>query len=325
MKTLFIIVILLFPTAARAQVAPAGNDELKGAKPVADDEADEKPEGDNPWGLTFKQKAAAGNQDYRMSDTSLDVDMPHDLDLNADVNVYKNSTSSMTPTVTFGAGWAPGRLNLTGSYAITTLANDYEADAVDLAVSWKTDSREFRTLFGFDFTETYHRNYIYIPRANPKLPEIKNQQDLNQKSPTISVSQRFFDDLDAKVSLSRSAYSRNILAYTTALNRTKTPAQRAFGRADGNLLGVVDGFPDWSAKFGLNYGFDAVPLTLRSTYEDIHLENTAQGTDQTSDSFTYAADYDVVKWLTLTAEYDHTRQTSQPDSDVYAGRLTLSF
>ena len=84
-------------------------------------------------------------------------------------------------------------------------------------------------------------------------------------------------------------------------------------------------FADWSDKFGLSYDFDFIPLTVRGTYQTIHLEDTAQGLHVTADVFTYAADYDVKKWLTLTAEYDHTRQTSQPLSDEYAGQLALRF
>jgi predicted porin len=109
------------------------------------------------------------------------------------------------------------------------------------------------------------------------------------------------------------------------LNRTKTAGQRAFGREDSNLTGLIDGFPNWSAKFGLNYDFNAIPLTLRATYQNIHLEDTAQGTDSTADVTTYASDYDVKKWLTLTAEYDHTRQTSQTTTDEYIAQASLRF
>ena len=37
----------------------------------------------------------------------------------------------------------------------------------------------------------------------------------------------------------------------------------------------------------------------------------------TADVTTYAADYDVKKWFTMSAEYDHTRQTSQTINDAY--------
>jgi len=32
---------------------------------------------------------------------------------------------------------------------------------------------------------------------------------------------------------------------------------------------------------------------------------------------TYAVDYDLKKWFTLSTEYDHTRQTSQTTTDNY--------
>jgi hypothetical protein len=334
MKTALFAFALLLPSAARAQPAPAqdassDDGSSEGAKDrgssTEDDDSGKRPSGGKEWGLTFKQKAAAGNQGYRQSDTSLDLDMPYGLDLNADLDVYKNSTSSATPTVTLGGGWTQGLVSYTGTYAITTLANNYQAVAADVGVSVKTDVEDFRTILSIDVSDTHHRNYTYIPKANPKLPEDKNEQDITQLTPTASLTQKLFGSLDAKVTLSQNVYNRDLLAYTTALNRTKTPAQRAFGRADSNLLGVVTGFPNWSAKYGLNYDFDAIPLTLRGTYENIHLEDTAQGTNVTADAETYAADYDVVKWLTISANYDHTRQTSQPDSDVYGLRVALSF
>lgn len=45
----------------------------------------------------------------------------------------------------------------------------------------------------------------------------------------------------------------------------------------------------------------------------------------TADAFTYAADYDVKKWVTLTAEYDHTSQTSQTTTDEYGAQLALRY
>ena len=310
-----------------APKAPASIAQKKeGAAPVADDEdVAPRPSNNKPWGLTFKQKGSFGNQDYRMSDTSLDLEMPYGLDLNADLNVYSNSTSSTTPTVTFGAGWTNGMSAYTGSYAITTLANNYQATMLDLGVSIRTDSENFRTLLSVDGSETHHRNFIYIPHPVTHLPATRNQQDLSQRTVTGSVSQRIFGNLDAKISLAQSTYNRDLLSYTNALNRTKTAGQRAFGREDGNLTGLIAGFADWSVKFGLSYDFDAIPLTLRGTYQTIHLEDTAQGTNTSADVFAYAADFDVKKWLTLTAEYDHTRQTSQPVTDEYAGQLALRF
>ena len=310
-----------------APKAPLSIAEKKaGAAPVAEDEdVAPRPSNQKPWGLTFKQKGAFGNQGFRMSDTSLDLEMPYGLDLNADLNVYSNSTSSTTPTVTFGGSWTNGMTAYNGSYAITTLANNYQANEVDLGASIRTDSEDFRTLLSVDGSETHHRNYIYIPHPVTHAPAAKNEQDLSQRTVTGSVSQRIFGSLDAKIALSQSTYNRDLLSYTNALNRTRTAGQRAFGREDGSLTGLIDGFADWSAKFGLSYDFDAIPLTLRGTYQTIHLEDTAQGTHTTADVFTYAADYDVKKWFTLTAEYDHTRQTSQPTTDEYAGQLALRF
>ncbi|MFI5350675.1 MAG: hypothetical protein ACHQ2Z_14105 [Elusimicrobiota bacterium] len=310
-----------------APKAPTSVAEKKtGASPVADDEdVAPRPSDKKAWGLTFKQKGSFGNQQYRMSDTSLDLEMPYGLDLNADLNVYSNSTSSMTPTVTFGAGWTNGMSAYTASYAITTLANNYEADSLDVGVSIRTDSEDFRTLLSVDGSETHHRNYIYIPHPITHAPDTRNQQDLSQRTVTGSVSQRIFGNFDAKITLAQSVYNRDLLAYTNALNRTKTAGQRAFGREDSSLTGLIDGFANWSVKFGLSYDVDAIPLTLRGTYQTIHLEDTAQGTGTSADVFTYAADYDLKKWLTLTGEYDHTRQTSQPTTDEYGGQVALRF
>ena len=313
---------LLAASSARAddpapKAPPSIAEKKEGAAPVAEGEdAAPRPPDEKAWGLTFKQKGMIGNQAYRMSDTYLGLEMPYGLDLNADLNAYSNSTSSTSPTVTLGAGWTNGLTAYTATYAITTLANDYEATAIDAGVSVRTDSEDFRTLLAVDVNETHHRNFLRFPKRT-------DEQDLSQRSPSASLSQRLFANLDAKVTLSQSSYNKDLLAYTKALNTKK--AQRAFGRYDSNLTGLIDGFPDWSAKFGLAYDFDAVPLTLRGSYQNIHLEDTAQGTGTTADAFTYAADYDLKKWLTLTAEYDHTRQTSQPTTDAYGAQLALRF
>ncbi len=284
--------------------------EQKGATPVADDDAAPRPEDGGNWGATLKQKAFWGNQSYRMSDTYLDVAAPGGLDFSADFNDYSNATSSASPTITFGAGWTAGQVAYTGTYAITTLANDYEATALDVGISVKTDSQDFRTLFAADVNSTKHRNFLYFPKFS-------DEQDLTQVSPTGSISQRLYGNLDAKATVSESTYNRNILAYTTGLSRNKTKGQRAFSSEAGSLTGLIDGFPDWSLKFGLTYDVDPVPLTLRATYQYIRLEDTAQGTNTTADVSTYAADYDVRKWATISFEYDHTRQTSQVTTDNY--------
>jgi predicted porin len=90
-------------------------------------------------------------------------------------------------------------------------------------------------------------------------------------------------------------------------------------------MGLIAGFPDWSAKFGLDYEFDALPLTLHASYETIHLVTMAQVSNATADATAYSADYAVRKWATVSAEYDHTRQTSQAANDDYALRLALRF
>lgn len=326
---LWMALALLAAGAARAGENPAPKtppsivQKKAGAAPVAEEEDVPRPANEKPWGFTFKQKGMFGNQDYRMSDTSLDLEMPYGLDLNAEFDAFSNSTSSTTPTVTFGGGWTSGMAAYTGTYAITTLANNYQATAVDVGVSVRTDSEDFRTLLSVDVNETHHRNYIYLPRGNK--PAFKNEQDLSQRTPTASLSQRLFGNFDAKITLSQSTYNRDLLAYTNALNRTKTAGQRAFGREDGSLTGLIDGFADWSDKFGLTYDFDAIPLTLRGSYQNIHLEDTAQGTNVTADVLVYAADYDVKRWVTVSAEYDHTRQTSQPTTDEYGAQLALRY
>ena len=128
--SLLTALLLLTAPFARADVDPAPKtpasvvEKPEGAAPVAADaeEGAPRPPNEKPWGLTFKQKGMFGNQDYRMSDTYVDLEMPYGLDLNADLNVFSNSTSSTTPTVTFGGGWTSGMVAYTGTYALTTLA-----------------------------------------------------------------------------------------------------------------------------------------------------------------------------------------------------------
>jgi hypothetical protein len=306
---------------------PTDGSAPKGATSVAsdDDTASPRPEGDMSWGVTLKQRGMLGNLGYWMTDTSLDIAAPYGVDLNADLNDFGNSTSSASPTVTMGAGWTNGISAYTASYAVTTLANNYQANALDLGVSVKMDSLNFRTLLSLDVNETHHRNYAYIGHPVTHAPARKDEEDLSECTPTASLSQRLFGNFDAKITLAQSIYNQNIVTYTNTLGRTKTAGQRAFAREDSDLTGLIVGFPDWSAKFGVNYDFDAVPLTLRGTYENIALEDTGQGTNTTAAVMTYAADYDVKKWATLTASYEHTRQTSQPQTDEYGAQLTLRY
>ena len=311
------VMLLLVAGAARAQAdRPAAADSQ--AKPGSRDAVDNqsaRPDEGKSWGLTFKQKAMTGSEGYRYSDSYLDVELPQGLDFNLDLSAYKTDTSSMSPTLTAGAGWVNGNVTFTGFYAYTMLANDYEARAVDLGVSVRNESKDFRTTLAVDVNVTHHYNYLRFPRFT-------NTQETTQRTPTASLTQRFFWNWSASVALSESAYNKDILAYTRSLNARRF---RAIGKYDSNLTGLISGFPDWTVKAGLGYDFDDLPLTLRGTYESVKLEDTAQGTNSTADAQTYAVDYDFAQWLTVTAEYDHYRQTSQASTDQFGGRVALRY
>ncbi len=291
--------------ATAAKAPPSIAAKKSGAAPVA--ESMRGPSKEKPWGFTFKQKGMFGNQLHLQAERMFgNQDLPDEAtrpcgprdalrplallaaysspDLNADLNVFSNSTSSTTPTVTFGAGWTSGMVAYTGSYAITTLANDYQAGALDLGVSIRSDSDDFRTLLSVDVNETHHRNYIYIPRVNKSAA--RNQQDLSQRTATGSVSQEFFGNFDEKAALS----SEHVQPGYPGLYERLEPDEdggpthvRPGGRESDGAHRRLRGF--LTVKFGLSYDFDAIPLTLRQTYETIHLEDTAQGTNTTADVF----------------------------------------
>ena len=80
---------LAFIVAFGVLPARAGDDVKAGRSGASDAAAPDK-----SWGLTFKQKVMTGNQGYRMSDTSLDANLPYGLNLNADLTAYRNNSSS---------------------------------------------------------------------------------------------------------------------------------------------------------------------------------------------------------------------------------------
>jgi len=267
--------------------------------------------------VSLRQKNLWGNQSYWNSDTYVAARLPYGFDLNAEFNDYKDESSTQaTPTTTFGAGWTHGLTTLFASYGISSLANNSEGNATDVGVTMKSDDREFRTILTADVNVTHDDQYLRFPNRTV-------DQGITERTPTMSLTQRFFGALDANVTLSQSHYNVDILALTELLNRPRY--QKLLGANDSSLAGLVDGFPDWTAKYQLKYYFDELPLTLKAYYETIHLVNTANGTNQTSDVEDYVAEYDVRRWLTVGLEYQHYRQTSQPTIDEYGASAAVRY
>jgi hypothetical protein len=279
------------------------------------DAPDSGPEKD--WSVSLKQKNLWGNQGNWNADTYVDATLPRGFDLNAEFNDYKNDASSQpTPTTTFGGGWTHGQASLFGTYGVSALANNSEANAADVGLTIKTDDKEFRTTLTADVNVTHDKLFFFFPKSQSEF-------GLTERTPTIALTQRLFGVLDANATFSQSHYNTDILILTTLLNRPRF--QKLLGSGDSSLSGLVDGFPDWTAKYQLKYSPEAVPLTLKAYYETIHLVDTASGTGQTADTEDYTAEYDVRKWLTLGVEYEHYRQTSQTTVDEYGGSVTLRY
>ncbi len=293
--------------SARAQVGDAS---AAAAVSAPDSSADDSR-------VTLRQKTLAGNQGYWLTDTYVDASLPRGFDVNADFNAYQDASSTMTtPTVTVGGSWTDGYATLFASYGLTGRANDLEANSTDVGATLKTPEEDFRTALTLDVNVT-HQFIFGLGAAGKQF-----LFDMTERTPTVTLTQRFFDALDASVALSQSSYNNLGELNLLGLN----PRRRYVLSQNAALAGLVQGFPDWTAKYGLKYAFAAVPATLQASYETLQFANTTfAGTHTSADVENYVGDYDVLKWLTLGVEYQHYRQTSQPAYDQYGGSLEVRF
>ncbi len=263
------------------------------------------------WSLVPKQKFTGGTHHYWGSDTSINLDLPFGINLNADVNVYKTATSSATPTTTLGLGEYREGLGLFGSYAITGLSNDTRSTVWDVGASVSTPSQDFKTTLGADINITHY--VIYVRTAH-----FTRENDITQKNPTFSLKQRFWKTR-VTVDVSQSVYNANLTQLSFKLNQ-----QDKFGQA-ASLGGLIAGFPDRSDKWAIYQDLGRLPLTLWFAYENVHMVDTAQTLHATTDSYSGGADLDIGKALTAAASYNYVRETGQETSNYYSFSLMARF
>ncbi len=306
-----VLLALVLAASARGQTAQQPT-------PSADADAPQQDDSSRGWGVTLRQRDLAGNQSYWLTDTFLDAQLPHGLELNADFNAYRSNASTMTtPTTTFGGGWTYGDATLFASYALTGRANDMAANAADVGAAVHTADSAMRTTLSVDVSITHQLIYGLLPPSKKQI-----LFDMTERTPTATLTQRFFDAVDAAVSLSESKYN-NLSALEVLYNRPLTHAVIAQNSSVG---GLVQGFPDWSATYSLKYAPPQLPLTLKASYEAIQFVDTNfDGTHNSADVQDYTAQYDFLPWLTLGVEYQHYRQTALASYDQYGGSAEVRF
>lgn len=276
--------------------------------------AEDAPE--RSWGVNLEQKFTGGAGGYRMSDTYVGADLPFGIGLNAGLNVYESDSSTATPTITAGASWTRDHLTLDGSWSITTLANDYSADAYRAGATVRAGEADWRTTLSAALDVTHH--HYHLRNAVRSV-----RSDNTQRSGTATLRQRLFGRLQAEVSATQYGYVENILNYTRALNRPRV--SRALGRYAPGLAGLLQGFPDHSHRVGLSYDFAAVPVTVSGAYEGVKMMDTAFGVNGTADDKTADVSWNVTDRWTVGAEYGHLRQTGTDAVARYGGRVGYAF
>lgn len=289
------------------------------------------------FSLTGRDKFIAGNQDYRSNDVFLDVDLPHGFDLNADYNFYESDVSSFTQGISVGgnATWENALYGVT--YAWNPLQNDSESHSLDIRAAVHTDNKEFRTTVGGDVLATDNFQYIRLPATTSTL-------EVSQRAGTLSLKQQLFSDTRLSVDLTGYEYNTDILIYSLDLARAEATANRQHPRIFNGISsslnganGLISGFPDWSVKFGASQDVDVfpVPVTFWGNYQNTHilpayvyappaLPINSLVTGVTVDSFTLGADA-IIKSFTLTAQYNHVRQTGQTIQDLYGASVAYCF
>ncbi len=269
--------------------------------------------GPEDWRFTPKQKFTFGNQGYEASDTTLELDMPLGLSVNAEAALFQSDIASQTATYSGGVGASWDRFSLKASYGIGTLANNQASRVFDLGGSIYSASKDFRTTFSADVNTTDDADFVRAAHFTQRV-------DITQLTPILALRQRFWNTR-LSVELSDTQYFNQVLTDLPANRISRYP--RLYGAYAG-LSGLIRGFPSYSDKFGLYHDFDSVPLTLWGTYQGIHLE-TLQGGGGTVDNYVFGADYVLPKDITLTFSYDHIRQTTQTPDDLYNFAVTGRF
>jgi hypothetical protein len=315
-RLLFSLVCLLCLAAVgRAQ-------ENSSAVPAATDNSTVPDKEESPWHFSPKQKFTVGNQQYKGSDTAIYLDMPLGFSVNADANLYESNTSSLTPTYTIGAGASWDQASLKASYAISTLANDESSTAVDVGGSMFTVSKDFKTTLSADVNATFDAQYLRI--VSPTVKNVRvgssftDRIDITELTPTIGLKQRFWSTR-VTVDLSDTKYNQDL---TTLANQIARHPHLA--AAYSGLGGLIDGFPHYYYRFGLYQDFDAVPVTLWATYQDIHLMPVPGGGGYV-DNYAFGVDYDLPKDVTLSFSYNYIRQTTQGPQDLYSLSIMAMF
>src|SRR5579872_1535067 len=87
---------------------------------------------DRWFSYDFNQQGKVGNQGYRSTDSNLFIGLPAGFNLTGDFSWYRTDTTSGTPTFSFGGGKDWDQVSLSANYAITTLANDFQSNAVEV-------------------------------------------------------------------------------------------------------------------------------------------------------------------------------------------------
>jgi hypothetical protein len=327
------------PVRAQGPAQPASSKAAETADSAgADSDKDEQ-------SLEVKEKYIFGNQNYRSSDASVSVSMPQGLDLNAEYEYFQSNISSFTQTFTLGATWNWDAASFGASYAVTPVNNNFKSHALDVKGSMHTDSDEFKTTLGADVNVVTNFQGINLSDQVAEL-------EISQRIPTISLKQQLHDTR-ASVDISGYLYDKDILATTNALAADEAKdwlnakAPNMYSRLSNALSGasgLLQGFPNWSIKYGLFQDISSlpIPVTVWGNYQYTSFLDTvefappASGkhadagttyevTGVTADSDTLGVDVKVLKNLTCTLQYNHVRQTGQITLDLYGASLSLEF
>ncbi|MFI5349019.1 MAG: hypothetical protein ACHQ2Z_05720 [Elusimicrobiota bacterium] len=297
------------------------------AAPGRAEEASQAPDaakGDVQKQFSFDPKVRflSGNQDYNFGEARLDIGLPYGLQAVLDFSAYEIAGTSWTPTITFGAGENWGNVSVSGTYAVTTLANNYNANAVDIAAETRAGSDDIVSTVGGDVRIAH--NFFWTRVANPK-PGDPSFIEITQRTPTITLKQQLFSTR-AEMAFSEYTYNVDIPATVKQLTTLSANAVSNVGtfRLNGDLGGVIAGFPDHSEKFSLFQDLKFVPVTLWGAYQSTHIIDTSLLTNGTADVEMFGAEINVKK-VTATLEYQHVRQDKQIPLDQYGLSLSAQF
>lgn len=265
------------------------------------------------WSLEPSYKGTFGPDGYFSGDASLYAGLPWGLNLDLGHCFYRSDSSSMTHTYTAGGGWAWERVAVSGSHSLTPLAADYQARAWDAGVSVDTGSEDFKTSYSARLSVIYHTYFSRIPAFTVRT-------DLTQRTPSLRLAQQVHGTT-GEVEISEHEYNQSLAGIVNRL-REIDPG----GRRTGGLKGLIKGFPEYSVKVGLTQALEAVPLTLRASYQNTKLVDTGKVLPGGRvDAYKGGAELELFELLTLGGEYEHVRQTEQPSADFYGVSLSARF